>query len=175
MKTMTIKKLMLSLAVLMLTVSAGFAQRGYGQGYGRMNHNPGEPGFINVIPNLSDTQKEKILDLHTKMLDKTTALRADLQVQQAELKALMVKDTDTKQKEAVLKKISDLRYQISVEHMNFHDNVRALLDDDQKVAFDNWTLNHKGPRGHRGQKGYRGGGRGYGYGNGPYWQQQNNK
>ena len=172
MKTTTLKKLMLSLAVLMLTVSVGFSQRGNGQGmgYGRINHNPGEPRFLNTIPNLSDTQREKILDLHTKMLDKTTELRADMQVQQAELKSLMVKASDSKQKEVVLKKISDLKYQIAVERINFHDNVRALLDDDQKVAYDNWTLNHRGPIGH---KGYRGGrqcyGRGYGYG--PYWQQ----
>lgn len=153
----SLKALILTLTIVMLSVSFGFSQ----MGGGNYPNNPnGEPMIFQVIPDITQDQKDKIITDKNDMMKTVTPLRADLKVKQAELDALMAKNSSTKDKESKVREISDLKVKIQMAQIQHHDNVRNLLTDNQKVSFDNWTLNH-----HSGMKGGNGMGNGNGRGN----------
>lgn len=148
-------KTKITILVLTLFLSlASFAQPGR-QNFPKQNQ--GEPMIVNVIPDLTQQQKDQIKQFHNQMLKATTPLRAEIEQKKAELNVLMTKDTDTDQKQKVVKQIEDLRTQMQMERIKFHDNVRALLNENQQIAFDNWYLNHS-------RKGHGPKGKGMGYG-----------
>jgi len=162
-----LKTVVLSLAIIMLSVSMGFSQRGV---QGQMNCN--EPMIFNVIPNLTQDQKDKIENDRLEMTKKITPLQAELKVKKAELNVLMTKNSTIKQKEVIVKEMSDIQFKIKMERISHHDNVRALLTDNQKVAFDNMTLKHhgmkKGMHKNHHKPGMKGGNRNGMNGNGPH-------
>ena len=137
-------KLTAILVILMMSVGM-FAQ---GQG----NQYPSEPKILKVIPDLSQDQQEKIKEYHTEMIKTITPLKAELQAKQAELDVLMTKDSDLKEKEAIVKEIGDIKYNMQMARIEYHDKVRSLLNDDQKAVYDNMYLNHK-KKGHHPMQG----------------------
>ena len=144
-------KLTAIFVILMMSVGGMYAQ-----GTGNSNCNQsGQPRILNVIPDLSQDQQEKIKEYHTDMLKTVTPLKAEIKAKKAELDVLMTKDSDLKEKEAIVKQISDIRYNVQMAHIEYHDKVRELLNDDQKVIFDNMYLNHR-KKGHHPMKGKSG-------------------
>lgn len=135
-------KITLLLLALFLNV-ATFAQ----PKRGHFPKQQGQPMIVNVIPDLTEQQKNQIVQYHNQMLKATTPLEAEIQQKRAELNVLMTKDSDTQQKQKVVKEIEDLKVQMQMERIKYHDNVRALLNENQKIVFDKWYLNHS----HRGR------------------------
>ena len=130
------------IVVIFMSVSA-FAQQG-----GMPCQNPQEPKILNVIPDLTQEQKDKIGEYQTQMLKTTTPLKAEMKQKKAELDVLMTKDTDIKAKEKVVNEMQDIRTKMQMARITYHDNVRAILNEKQKLAFDNWYLN-RGPKNQR--------------------------
>jgi len=116
---------------------------------------PDHPRFVDIIPDVTADQEAEIEVFRVIMMQNTTSLEAELQIKEAELKALMASDASLTDKDAKLVEIRDLKYKIRVERITFHDNVRNILTDDQKTVFDYWTLNHNSrSQGHnRGNRG----------------------
>lgn len=112
---------------------------------------PDEPRLTEIIPDLTEEQSDQITEFRNNMLENTTPLQADLKVKRAELEVLMTSDSEISEKEAKLKEISDLQYEVQLERIKFHHNVRDILTDEQKPVFDKWTLKRgKGPKGKKG-------------------------
>jgi hypothetical protein len=130
--------------------------KGYGMGYGYGYGNQAIPGILNIIPGLTEEQKSKIQETainHRKVI--------------AELRVKEMSTTDiserTKIREEILKKV-----------LGHHDEIRNLLNDEQKEHYD--LLWSRGStygcmgygRGYRRGRGCRGfGGRGRVAGSGP--------
>ncbi len=131
----SLKKFPAFLLILVLMFSANFVS-------GQPSPQRQKPAILNIIPNLTEDQKTKIQELHTQMLEKNNPLKAQLKVKQAELKQLLVSDDATmQQKQAKLKEIYDLKYQIQLNRIEMQSQVRALLNDEQKAVYDNHILN----------------------------------
>ncbi len=159
-----LKSIVLTLAIVMLSASFGFSQKGMN---GQMGQ--GEPMIFKVIPNLTQAQKDKITADRTAMMKKVTPLQAEMQVKKAQMGVLMTKNSTLKEKEDLAKQMSDLRLQMLYARMEHHDNIRNLLTDDQKVVFDKWMLNRhnrmdKGMGNRMGNKGCKHRGKGNGKG-----------
>jgi Spy/CpxP family protein refolding chaperone len=140
MKTSNLKKLTLTLVVFMLSLNLGYSQQTNNNQNRQLQH---QPMILHVIPNLTQTQKNKIISYHNQMIQKNMQLQADMQVKRAQLHALMIKDSDTKEKEDIAKQMSDIRYNMQVNRIEYHDNVRALLTDSQKIVFDQHSMKHQ--------------------------------
>ena len=152
MKTRNIKQLGILLVIMVLSVNLSFAQNN-GKQQGMQQGQQG-PMFVNVIPNLTADQTAKIEALQLEMQKETVPMEADLDIKHAESKALMASDSKMSEKEAKIKEISAIHLEMQIVRAQFHHDVRELLDAEQKVAFDKWTLNHdhhKGPNNHKGQ------------------------
>lgn len=163
MKTKSFKKIGIIIAVMLLSFNFSFAQKRNQQG-----PPPGQGQMLeNVIPDLTDEQATKIEAMRLEMDKKMTPVRAELEIKHAEMKSLNASDASMKEKEAKLKEINDLHYQMQLARVEHHHNVRALLNEDQQIAFDKWTLNHDKRRGmHKGHGNKQGRGNGQGYGQG---------
>lgn len=158
MKTKNIKQLGILLVIMVLSVNLSFAQNnGKQQG---MQQGQGGPMFVKIIPNLTADQTSKIDALKLEMQKQTIPMESKLEIKHAELKSLMASDATMKEEEAKIKEINGIHLEMQLAMAQFHHDVRDLLDEEQKVAFDKWTLNHdphQGPGKHNnGQCQHRG-------------------
>jgi hypothetical protein len=153
MKTNFLKRSVLAIAIMFFAVSYGFSQNQ------PQRPNQDELSIMSVIPDLTPEQKDKITKMEDEMKKKSVPLRAQLDVKEAELDQLMVTNSELKTKETKLKELSDIRFQLHYLNIEFHSNVRALLNDTQKVELDNWYLkrqdkkdgNHENGKKHQGK------------------------
>lgn len=159
-----IQTLFIAFAMILVSSSLVMAQPNGSSPRGQQGP-PDQPRIVDVLPDVTADQETKIDAFHLTMMQNITPLDAQLQVKEAELKALMASDAALNNKDAKLKEINEIKYKIELEHITFHDNVRGILTADQKTVFDQWTLNHDrgghgrgyhGQMGHRGQRGMRG-------------------
>ncbi len=159
MKNTLLKKLGFLLLILTIGISTSFAQYDNRPTDQDRPYGPKGPQglmFLEIIPDLTDAQKTQIEDLHIEMQKKSTTLEAQLEIKKSELNSLIASDATMKDKEAKLKEITDLTFSLHLASIEYHHKVRELLDDKQKVAFDNWTINradkkgpNNGPKGHK--------------------------
>ena len=159
MKTMKIRSLIGAFFIVMLmSTVVSFAQQG--NGYGKRNGNGNgmryhqksqmmnmQGNMLDRIPDITEDQKAKIKTLRNESMKQMLPLRNEL----AELKAhqrtlCTATDVDTK---AINKQI-DKRIVVKAKIMKLqsktHQDIRALLTEDQRVFFD---THHK-----MGKKGY---------------------
>ncbi len=143
------------LFVAMLFGANTFAQRGNGWGNGQGN-GYGQGSFCNNIPNLSTEQQTKISDLRTAHWKKMQDSRNQLAVKSANLQTLR----STGDLNAINKTIDEMgaiRTNMQKNREQHFQDVRSLLNADQKVYFDSFN---------RGRGNCQAYGRGYGRGNG---------
>lgn len=87
--------------------------------------------------NLSEDQKSKIEKLRLEHLRETKDLRNQLEIKRAELNAAMTSDQpDKKQVNSLVSEINSLRSDRFEQKINHQMQVRELLDDEQKLRFD---------------------------------------
>lgn len=114
--------------------------------------------FMEVIPNLTETQRDQIVKLHTAMLKEILPIQNMIEEKEVHLKILTTAEkVDQKAIDKTIDEISDLRSQIQKKRMKFMMDVRGLLTDEQRVVFDQHRMRMM--KGHRGQ--------GFGNGQGP--------
>ncbi|MBN2893979.1 MAG: hypothetical protein JXL97_19070 [Bacteroidales bacterium] len=147
MKTKKLKHLGFLLIIMLLSVNFSFAQEN------TPPPPPNGPMCMNFIPNLTDDQNNKIDALQLDLQKTTNPLKAELEIKHAEMKVLNASDASMDKKEAKLKEINELHFKLDLAKTEYHHNVRNLLSEEQKVAFDNWTINHDNHRGNKHNKG----------------------
>ncbi len=132
-----IKSVLVVFTFILLSSSLAIAQPNRGQ---QGQHNGAN--FANIIPDLTTDQQTKIDEFKSDMQTNITPIKAELNIKQAELQALMASDASLNDKEAKLKEINDLQFKLRLERIKFHENVRGILTDTQKTKLDAWTINH---------------------------------
>ena len=96
------------------------------------------------IPNLTEDQKAKIKALHLASFKVAEPLRNQLGELKAKQKTLATADKpDMKAIDANIDEITKVMNQLMKNRASFHQQVRALLNDEQKMWFDTHPM-HKG-------------------------------
>jgi Spy/CpxP family protein refolding chaperone len=150
MKTLS-KYFLMTLA--MVTMISVQAQPGQGprDGQGRGN-GPRDGQWMDKMQ-LTEDQKTQIDELRTAHWAGMQELQAELKIKEAELDAAMIKQ-DNKSAKALVATINSLRGELFSNKINHQLAVKELLNDDQKLLFDQFVLNREnrgkgdGPRAH---------------------------
>lgn len=159
------KTLIISLALFsVLWLGSAFAQN---NNQGRMNHQMGAHS-MHVIPDLSDTQIEKIDALRLPHQKAMMTFRNQLAEKEARFISLTTGDKINKDEAyLVLQEISQMRLNREKTQLNHHLAVRKILNDEQRLFYDQHQIMKF--RGHGNMQGYHSGmknGHGTGYGQG---------
>lgn len=128
--------LVMLLSIFVFSASIANAQNRNGSGTKQMNGQ----GIENRIPDLTDTQKEKIKTLRTAHLKDAQQIKNQMGIKRAELKALQT--AENPDLDAINKKIEErsaLRLDLEKKSAAHKQSIRALLTDDQKVVYDKQT------------------------------------
>lgn len=149
--------------VLVLTSVGVMAQPGNGP---RFRGGEQGKGFNGGIPNLTAEQQTKIKDLRVAFMKESQTLRNQMGELKAKQKTLSTTDKpDMKAIEANIDDITKIQNQMMKKHAALQQQIRAQLNDEQKLWFDNHPM-RKGMKGNR-QGMHQGRGRGMGMGMGP--------
>lgn len=109
-----------------------------------------EGGMLPQIPGLTKEQTEKMTKIHIETTRKILPIDAQIREKEAHLQTLAIADkADLKAMDAVIDEISDLKGTIMKAHNAARQEVRRLLNDDQRTCFDQLPPHHDGPMGQR--------------------------
>jgi len=90
-----------------------------------------------MMLNLTEDQKAEIHQIHLATLKKTQPLKDELAINKAKINALIKKDNpDMKEIVSLVEANGKIITQMQVQVIDSKIKVRALLDDEQKIAFD---------------------------------------
>ncbi len=119
--------------LLLMGMALPLAAQPKGSGCGKSN----APKCEKFLPDLSDEQQAAIEKLRVDHMSAMQVMRADEDVLRAELNRLEV-DSKYNQKavDAKIDELYDLKAKMAKEKTKHHQDVRSLLTDEQKVAFD---------------------------------------
>lgn len=134
--------------VLMIIGVNSYAQRGQGNGYGpgngqcyAMQNGNSTGSFCQNLPNLTEEQQNKISALRTTHLKDMQNSRNLLEEKRARLQTLRTAEqADMSSINKTIDEISVLNSEMQKNREKHIQDVRALLNDEQKVIFDQ----HKG-------------------------------
>lgn len=143
---------------MMMISTASLAQRGRSmRGPGRMAHAPGSNQSCQWIPNLTDQQQEQLQGLRVDHINEMTDYRNQLYEKRARLRILETKD-DPKMDaiNQVIEEMGAIRINMQKNRANHRQEVRKLLNEEQKAYYDSRMMRHD----RFDRKGGRPGGRG---------------
>lgn len=134
------KKMMIGMVGVLLSVNL-MGQMGYSPRHQRADK-PGQGYFCQSIPNLTAEQEQKISALRTAFLKDMMSYKSDLNIRQAELQKLQTADNpDMNKINAKIDEIGKIKTEMAKKRATHLQQVRALLTDDQKLAFD--SMHHR--------------------------------
>jgi|AntRauTorcE11897_2_1112592.scaffolds.fasta_scaffold00087_28 Spy/CpxP family protein refolding chaperone len=114
----------------------------------RPNANPGNR-FMGMIErlDLSDEQKEQVLEIHVNGQQVMLPLKNQMGEKLARLRTLTTSETydETAVKETI-DSIAELRADMMLEQATHHQEIRSLLNDEQRIKFDSFKLGMQGTR-----------------------------
>lgn len=134
----TVKKLaIVLLALTPVMVVFAFAQRQGPDINDRPRHfNRGEM-MMQVLPDLTDEQKEKIKELRLGLMKEALPIRNQIAENWAKLKTISTADpVDMKAIDKLIDENSILQASLKKEKAANHQEVRKLLTDEQRIVFD---------------------------------------
>jgi zinc resistance-associated protein len=122
------KRLVVTLGVLMVAAALAVPVMAWGPGFGREGFGPGDcPRGNRGAPNLTDEQKKALGDLRDRFLTETKDLRAQLQDKHEEMDALLDGAApDAAKAKALQKEISDLRAKLADKRLDFQLEARKI-------------------------------------------------
>jgi Spy/CpxP family protein refolding chaperone len=142
------KKKILITAILALMISAvSFAQPGMGLGPCRGKNLTDKEKIekFTGIPNLTDDQVKKIMDIKEQHLKQVTAKKALLKEKNAHLKVLMTQDKpDQKEIDKTVNEINSIKSDLMKSRIDMQLKIRALLTDEQRVYYDRRIISGEG-------------------------------
>lgn len=144
------KRLFIITAILgsMLFTGAMFAQPGPGKMSGKHFKR------IAKMLDLNDEQIAKMQDMHLQMQKEMIPLRSKMQTLKGQLKLVQTADKfELGKAEKLIKEMQALRTQMEMKRIKHQQEMRSLLNADQRKKFDAHLLSggEKGPRGPMGQ------------------------
>jgi Spy/CpxP family protein refolding chaperone len=102
-----------------------------------------------MIPDLTDSQKDKMQTLHFEHMKAVQPLQNEMMEKQARLHTLQTADkVNMAEINKVIEDIGQIRTEIMKLRAAQHQKIRSLLTDEQRVFFDAHKPQHKGPREH---------------------------
>lgn len=144
------KGIVLPIAALLLVAGTAFAQPPgmHEQGPGREGmHGSKMSGHKGMIPGLSEEQQEQIKTLRTEHMKAVQPLRNQLGEKKARLRTLTTADkvnmTDVNK---IIDDIGKMQTQMMKLKEQHRQEIRKLLNDEQRVMFDVHQPPHDGPR-----------------------------
>ncbi len=154
----------LKLVLLFVAVTA-FSLNSFSQNQNQQRMNRGEKmgnqngsgfGIENRIPDLTDTQKEKIKAERTKQMKEMLPLRNELNEKQAHLKTISTAEkAEIGQINKTIDEIGAIKTTMMKKRAQHKQNIRVLLTEDQRVMFDmnSSKKNKKHRKGHMQSRG----------------------
>jgi Spy/CpxP family protein refolding chaperone len=128
----TIKSVLSLMLVTLLFVSNAAMAQGPGAKGGKSQLKPAVE-----IPNLSADQKTQIQSLKTAAMKESLALRTELKEKRAHLNTLAIADkVDQKAIDNEIEAIGKLQTKLMKIHAKLRQDIRAILNDEQRVYFD---------------------------------------
>jgi len=107
------------------------------------------------IPNLTDQQKDQIKDIMLKNREAVMPLQNQMREKAAHLRTLSTGDNvDQKAAEAVIDDMGNLRTQIMKKRFDTRQQIRGLLNDEQRVWFDSHAMMVFGRKARGGMHGF---------------------
>jgi hypothetical protein len=143
---------------LLLSTSSLLAQQGPNHSMMKGKRDGAQMGNMSRIPNLSEEQKSMIKELHIAHYKETQPIKNQLQELKARQKSLSTADKpDIKAINANIDDITKLQNKLMKSRAAMHQQVRALLNDEQKMWFDQHGKRAEFQKGHHGMmRGKRG-------------------
>jgi len=164
MKTKKIALSTLFIAVAVMMSVSMFAQNGQGrgnrngnfEGEGRNFQNQQYHGNFIESLDLSDEQQQQIETMRTAHMEKMLPMQNELKEKKAHLNTLSTaKVADTKAINSTIDEIGALKVKMMKERESHQQDIRKVLNDEQRIKFDM----------HRAHKGGKGKGQGHRHGN----------
>jgi Spy/CpxP family protein refolding chaperone len=122
----------------------------------RSHHHGHRIASAHGIPNLTEEQEKKIKELRIPFAKEVLPLRNQLAEKRAHLKTLQTAEkADLKSINSTIDEMSQLQSQIMKKHAAHTQSIRALLTDEQRIAFDT-RAGHRERFHYKGMKNYRG-------------------
>lgn len=120
-----------------------FDRPGAGMGWNQQWDNANRP--YARIPNLTDEQRNQIQQLHLEARQQNMELRNQLNEKRARLRTLTTGSSiDMDAADQIIDEMSTLRSNMMKRRLQTHTQVRGLLSDDQKAAFDSFGPFNRG-------------------------------
>ena len=99
-----------------------------------------------IIPDLTDSQKEKMKSLHVDHMQAIQPLQNEIGEMQARLRTLQTADkVNMSEIYEVIEDIGQIRNEMMKLQAAQHQEIRSLLTDEQRVFFDAHRPQHQGP------------------------------
>ena len=141
--------IIMMIAAMSMTTTVFAQGRGNGQGMKKGNH-MGQ--MMSKIPDLSKEQMQKIKSLRTELMKQITPMKAELQELKAHLRTLSIAEkVDLEMIDKTIDKIGSLQTKMMKIRAKFRQEIRSVLNDEQRVVFDSMSGNMMG--GHMGHHG----------------------
>lgn len=119
-------------------------------------------GFCRNLPGITPEQTEQIDALRLKGMKQTQQLRNELGEKQARLRTLSTSDKpDQNTINKTIDEIAAIKANIQKNRMATHQEIRKLLNDDQRIVFDNNSGTGRKGRGPCASRGSSGGSPGF--------------
>ncbi len=121
----------------------------HGQNY---SQNYQQNSFQN-IPDITDTQKEQLKTIRTKMMKESLPLKNQLMEQKTHLNTIStIENPDIKAINKQIDLIGKTKTEMMKKRASFRQDVRKVLTDDQRVFFDTHSGQMKGKGHHKGNR-----------------------
>ncbi|UCH14641.1 MAG: periplasmic heavy metal sensor [Bacteroidales bacterium] len=138
MRKSSLIKSVLLIGIALITMSQTLiAQREYGQKRDMDNRGYNCPHSKQLIPDISEDQEMKIQKLKTAHMKEMLKFKSELEEKNARLKSLQTADdVDMDKIYKVIDEIGSIETKMTKERADMHQEIRALLTDEQRVHFD---------------------------------------
>ena len=150
--------------IFLLAAGSGYAQKP-GKGMGRMDDAPSmNQNCEMMIPDLTEEQQTQIQDLRLKLMKDMMDYKNQLNEKRAKLGTMQTQENpDMDAINKMIEEMGKLRTEMHKQKAKHHQEVRSLLNEEQKVFFDSHKMmgnkrgmHHKGRPARDGQRPGRG-------------------
>lgn len=151
MKTMKKITVLTITGIFLLMSSSAFSQKGKRPGnYNRGNHQTMYQNCERMIPNLTEEQQEQIKELRLDHMKAMQNYRNEFQEKRANLRTLQTQDSpDMNKINDKIEELGELKTEMHKESAEHRQEIRKMLNDEQKLIFDQHSQRHQGKMRHK--------------------------
>ncbi len=145
MKKSSLIKSVLLVAVVLITMGHTLkAQREFRQNRGMNDERLQCPRISQNVPDLTEDQKIKMREIKTVHMKNMLKYKSELEEKNARLKSLQTADdVDMDKIYKVIDDIGSIETKMAKERADLHQEIRTILNDEQRIYFDTQHLKRK--------------------------------